>query len=363
VVIFPDPHAAATPSAGEAASASIASLSAPEGVYANPATGEIWVANTGAGTALRYANYNSVLLGLGSISSITASSGNLAFHVLAVTQDQYGDLFVADDAHRVTSYFPGINVSNGANFLPTTSRPLAPGALASIFPCANCSNTQFLAVQNVLASYPMPTIMGDVEVLFDGTPAPLYIVYPGQINFVVPNGARNSGFADLQVVQASTGQILGAAQAPMSTVAPGAFPNPGGQTGKTIYAAAINQDGTVNGPANPAQRGQVISLYMTGQGNVPNAPPDGVQATVAIPAPVTITVLLNGLDVNGPEYGEQSTQHVQYSGLNQYPGMWQINVQIPATVTTSSGVWFAVMANGVANWDANSGFKTYIYVK
>jgi hypothetical protein len=43
--------------------------------------------------------------------------------------------------------------------------------------------------------------------------------------------------------------------------------------------------------------------------------------------------------------------------------MWQINVKIPATVATASGVWFAVIANGEANWDISSGFKTYIYVK
>jgi uncharacterized protein (TIGR03437 family) len=100
---------------------------------------------------------------------------------------------------------------------------------------------------------------------------------------------------------------------------------------------------------------------MTGQGYVPGAPPDGVPATAAIPSPVAITVFLNGTDVNSPSYGESNIEHVLYSGLNQYPGMWQVNVLIPAAVTTPT--WFAVVANGVANWNANSGFKTYIYVK
>jgi uncharacterized protein (TIGR03437 family) len=217
--------------------------------------------------------------------------------------------------------------------------------------------------QNVFSSYPVQTTLGDVQVLVDGAPAPLYIVYPGQINFIVPNGARTSGYADLQVIQVSTGQILGAAQLPMYAVAPAAFPYPGGQTGATVYAAAINQDGTVNSAGNPALRGDVISLYMTGEGNVPGEPPDGVPATAALSAPVPITVLLNGFDVNSSTYAEQNIQHVLSSGINQYPGMWQINVQIPKTVVTTSGVWFAVIADGEANWDASSPFKTYIYVK
>jgi uncharacterized protein (TIGR03437 family) len=292
------------------------------------------------------------------------ASGGFGFHPLAVIQDQYGDLLVADDAHRVALYFPGMNVDNAASFAPTTARALAPGVIASIFPCANCSGTQFVAAaQGFTGSYPVPSAMNDVEVLVDSTPSPLYYVSGGQINFIVPNAARSSGFADLEVVQVSTGQVLGATQIPMNTVAPGAFQYPGGQTGATIYTAAVNQDGTINGPSNPALRGKYVSLYMTGQGYVPNAPPDGVPAATAIAAPVAVTVLLNGVDVNSPSYAEQNIQHVLYSGLNSIPGMWQVIVQIPNTVATTAGVWFAVIANGEANWDASSGFKTYIYVK
>jgi uncharacterized protein (TIGR03437 family) len=389
VLVFPDPHVA-TAATGEAATSAIQGLSSPQSVYANPATGEIWVANTGNGTSLRFANYQSVLLGLGSITAIQEVSGSFAYHPLAVIQDQYGDLFVADDAHRVAVYYPGVNVCNGASFLPAsptsaqypsanclelydpalrtagaalTPRALAPGAIGTLFPCVNCTGTQFLTSQNVFGSYPVPTTLGDVQVLVNGTPAPLYIVYPGQINFIVPNGAPSSGFADLEVVQASTGQVLGASQVPMNTVAPGAFPYPGGQSGLTVYAAAINQDGTVNAAGNPAVRGQYVSLYMTGQGYIPGLPPDGVPATTAMSAQYPITVLLNGFDVNGAQYAEQNIQHILYSGINQYPGMWQVNVQIPSTVSTAAGVWFAVIINGEANWDSASGFRTYIYVK
>jgi uncharacterized protein (TIGR03437 family) len=390
VLIFPDPHAAGTPATGQLASASITGLNSPSGVFANPVTGEIWIANTGAGQSLRYANYQSVLFALGSSSNIPEVSGSFDYHPLAAAQDEYGNLFVADDAHRVAIYYSGLNVCNGASFLPNSlpsqqypsanclpnydtalrlandvlpPRALAPGVIATIFPCDTCTGTQFLQSQNVFSSYPVPKSLGDVEVLVNQVPAPLYIVYPGQINFIVPNATPASGTADLEVIQVSTGQILGAAQVPMAPVAPGAFLYPGGQSGATVYAAAINQDGTINSASNPALRGSVTSLYLTGEGFVPGAPADGVPATSAISAQYPVTVLLNGIDVNSPSYGEQSIQHVLYSGINQYPGMWQINVQIPQTVVTTSGVWFAVIADGTANWDATSPFKTYIYVK
>ena len=65
VLIFPDPHGAGTAQFGESASASIPGLNAPESVFASPVTGEIWIANTGGGDTIRFANYQSVLLGLG----------------------------------------------------------------------------------------------------------------------------------------------------------------------------------------------------------------------------------------------------------------------------------------------------------
>jgi uncharacterized protein (TIGR03437 family) len=103
---------------------------------------------------------------------------------------------------------------------------------------------------------------------------------------------------------------------------------------------------------------------MTGEGAVPGAPADGVPATVAVPARDTVTVLLNGVDVNDPSYQESNIQHVLYSGINQYPGMWQINVLIPKTVVPVAGaVWFATIIDNESNWDATSPFKTYIYVK
>ena len=50
---------------------------------------------------------------------------------------------------------------------------------------------------------------------------------------------------------------------------PQVFQFPGGQ------AAAINQDGTINGPDNPADRGSILAIWATGAGLPYPVPADG----------------------------------------------------------------------------------------
>jgi uncharacterized protein (TIGR03437 family) len=82
---------------------------------------------------------------------------------------------------------------------------------------------------------------------------------------------------------------------------------------------------------------------------------------------------MNGADVNTPgsqcTIGPPATPCVQYSGLNYFPGVWQINVQIPNTVVPGANpgvpapaVALTVKLNGLFNTDAG-GFKTVIAVK
>ena len=122
------------------------------------------------------------------------------------------------------------------------------------------------------------------------------------------------------------------------------------------------QDNTVNGPSNPAARGSVMSIYATGQGFVPNAPSDG-SSPGALPSPAALTVVINAVDVNG--YTGEASQHIQYSGLDQFPGVWQINVLIPQGVAPSSvtTTLLNIIVNGTTNIDLGLGWKTVIWVK
>jgi uncharacterized protein (TIGR03437 family) len=367
ILVFNDPHNPTTTPTGEAGFP-MTGFSSPQGVFVSLLTGEIWVANTGSGTAVRFASLTSYQLGNLANSTIQEVSSGYLLHTLAVALDQYGDLYVADDANRVAFYYPGLTPMNGANFL--TGRALAPGVVATLKTCTNCAGTQFGAGTASLTAYPMPTVLSDTEVLFNGVPAPLYFVSPGQVNFVVPNyqadgktPTPSSGTADVEVVQVSTGQVLGATLVQMQPVSPGIFEcSPG--SAKTHFACVDNQDGTVNSASNPAPRGSVISIYATGQGYVPGAPPDGTPVAAALNSPVSLTVYLNAIDVNG--YGEAG-QHITYSGLDGLVGVWQINVQIPQGVAPSSQTGgstpLALIADGVVNYDISQGWYTAIYVK
>ena len=195
---------------------------------------------------------------------------------LAVAQDQFGDLFVADAANRIAIHYPGLAAVNAASY---SDRPLAPGMIATIYPAGNRFGDQTRANSDLPNPLPLPTELADIQVLVDNVPAPLFLVSPEQINFMVPTTAPSSGTAEFTVMRKSTGQILGNSSLQMNFASPGLFMGNGKQ------AAALNQDGTFNTPNNPAGRGSVISLFGTGPGPVAGGPADGDVANGLTPTP------------------------------------------------------------------------------
>jgi uncharacterized protein (TIGR03437 family) len=356
VQIFPDPNSSLTPAQGAQASLTITdNLNSPRGIYVSPLTGQIWVTDTNNDRVKQYPRFDQLQVNPAAATTIPAAAPTLA-----VAQDQYGDLFVSDFSHRVAIYFPALQTLNGANFLP--DKPLAPGVVASICgPASNCTtgaaifNTPTLHAVNLPKPFPLPTQLGDIQVLFNGTPTPIYDVSPGQINFVVPMGKQagdipTSGNATIEVVSVSTGQILAAGSVPMNIATPGIIELQ--YTGTLRQAAVLNQDNSINGQNNPAARGSVIQIYATGQGFTPGAPPDGAQPQTQTPTPTQPTVAIGACRVDDPTppcNGDPS--NLVYSGLNSFPGGWQINVRIPQSVAPGTQVPLAISINGIPNTD------------
>lgn len=371
VLIFSDPNNPQTPNAGALATLPITGLNGPRSVYVNPVTGDIWVANTNGGQAVDYPQYDLLQFNLGTTKTIAAPSP------IALTQDQYGNLLMADASNRVSLYFPTLQALNGASLIPSLA--LAPGMFGSICsPGTNCLNSlaEFcpgIATLNagcpngVTASYgdlpnpiPMPTTLGDIQVTFNGSPVPLYYVSPNQINFMVPMSAPTSNTANLEVIQASTGRLYASAQVPMNVASPGLLPQV--YTGTLRAAVVANQDYSLNTPTNPAKRGSVITIYATGQGYVPNAPSDGSLPNGLVTTPVLPRIIIGGqftdevtLQPGDPKDGN----FILFSGLSpSYPGIWQINVQIPMAVAPGAQVPIAVVMNGIASISPASGTYT-----
>ena len=365
VMIFGDPHDPNTASAGANALLTITTgLNAPRGIYVSPLTGEIWVTNTNASTCLRYPSFEQYFVTNTYNASVPAYA-----QTLAVTEDQYGDLLVADAANRVEFYYPGLAWQNAASYVTNF---LAPGVLATIYPLGVTYGTNTANSNQQPNPVPYPMLLADTQVLFNGQPAPLLLVSPGQINFMIPMSAPTTGTADVQVVRQSTGQILTDGLVAMNTVSPAIF---GGSLvncslagGKCRQAAVVNDaDGTVNTPTNPAAAGSYISIYATGQGFVQGAPPDGdIPRTGLVQTSALPKVWINACYVDDASCtGETGVENVQFSGLSpQFPGVWQINVRIPKNTGPGAQVpLFIVMNNYTSQAFPTAGYVTTIAVK
>jgi uncharacterized protein (TIGR03437 family) len=226
--------------------------------------------------------------------------------------------------------------------------------IAALYSSGNFN--QFGTTSASATALPLPITLNGLQVLFNNVPVPLFYVGPNQINFQVPNLAPQSGTADVQVLEAATGRLLGDSTVEMNAADPGLFTQAGNGSGA---ASAINaDDGTLNTATNPAIAGHYITLYGTGVGNIPGAPPDGQAATGAISAPRAPTVFIDPYTITGSA--------VQYSGLApSLVGVWQINVQIPSSVITlpTSPTYVIVLQASIPSGGPAIGRNVQIYVK
>ncbi len=366
-------------SSGAAATHILTGLSVPHGIFVNQSTGEIWVTNTNAGTVQKYPQYQALLFNDAPLA-VGSGSVQAAAPPIAVTQDPYGDLLVADGSNRVALYFPGVQAMNGGNFLPLAN--LAPGMIGALCSAtSNCVNSAAVFGANTVNSsslpnpLPLPTSLDNVQVMFEYTDsngnaqteaAPLYYVSPTQIVFYVPMGAPTSGTVTLEVVQTTTGRVYASGVTTMAPYSPAIL---AGFVGKLRQAAVLNQDNTFNSPTNAAARGSTIQIYAIGQGFVPGAPPDGTPAPLSplLTTPVVPRVNFNGLftdEYNSSPLDPLNKQFVSFSGLAPgLVGVWQINVQVPGLVTPGAQIPLFIEAGSLLSVDTPASFVTTIAVK
>jgi uncharacterized protein (TIGR03437 family) len=309
----------------------ISGLRGARGVLVHGGTGDIWVADTNNARVLRYPPFERLVGG----PSPSPSASTPAANPLALALDAAGVLFVADTTSRVAIHFPFLASVNAANYF--ANRALAPGVIASIFPAGIQFGSETRNFNELPNPLPLPRELAGIEVLVGERPVPLFFVSPGQINFQIPTDSPASGALDIVVQRRSTGQVLAAGAVQMNEVSPALFTLNATGSGQT---AAINQNGTVNSPTNPAQPGTVISLYGTGQGIVAGGPPAGEPASGIAETGEKPRVLLNNVALD-PE-------NVQFSGLAPgFVGLWQINVLIPATQATGNAIPISVQLRGI----------------
>jgi uncharacterized protein (TIGR03437 family) len=351
------------PGAGAHASFVLPSGSA-QGIFVSANTGEIWVTDAGAQQVHRYPRYDQVIYN--PVPNFNVSS----ISPIAVTQDQYGDLIVAEQFNRVTFYYPALSAVNGASF--QLNKPLAPNTIATVKPLGSVKfGTDTANAFDLPKPIPLPTSLADIQVTVNGTPAPLYYVSPGQINCVMPWNAPTTGAADVQVLKVSTGQLLAASPVAMNVASPAIFVMGPAGVGLQL-AAVVNQDGTVNGATNPAKVGDYISIYATGQGLVSSPPLDG-----DVPRNGLVYSQGNPRVFVGSDYTDQvvllgdeqrsipgvDANFISFSGLSpSIPGMWQVNVRIPKATAGGAQPLGLLFNSQSDNLPSATGYRIVFYV-
>ncbi|MDZ4802842.1 MAG: hypothetical protein SGI92_32175 [Bryobacteraceae bacterium] len=320
-------------------------LSAPQGVWVSPLTGEIWVANTRGNTATRFPRFERLAISTRSDYSIPSSVP------LALTQDVSGNLYIAEATNRIAMYYNALRFQIAGNY---AERSLAPGTISILY--AAGAGLTFSSDNTAFTTVPLPDTLADVQVLLNEKPVPLYFVGPFQVNFLVPMSAPDSGTAEIQVIRKSTSQILAVSNPQFARVAPALFVQGGAAQGQL---AALNEDNTINTPSNPAAKGSIIQLFGTGQGFVPDAPPDGTAPTGQTKTRDFPVVYLGGQNLVKPE-------DVLYSGLAPgLVGVWQINARIPADAAPGQNDAVVTLNSTPTNQVPNSSapLRTVISVK
>jgi uncharacterized protein (TIGR03437 family) len=175
--------------------------------------------------------------------------------------------------------FPLACVANAASF---GIAPVAPGEIVTLF--GNGLGPEQGAQTSATLQNPYPTQAAGVEVTFDGTPAPLLWVQDSQINAVAPWSLTPGESTQVCVTYNSV--KTNCLTWPVAQTAPGVFTVDG------VYAAAVNQDGTINSVSHPAPVGSIVSVWATGIGPITPAQPDGTLVDLPLPtnaiAPVAV---------------------------------------------------------------------------
>jgi uncharacterized protein (TIGR03437 family) len=278
-------------------------------------------------------------------SSDGAATPQALFAPVGVFVDRNSTLYVGDTGNSRLLHFlkPGVAV-NAAHFLQLV--PVAPGSLVSLFGVDFTEQNQ----TGQATQLPLPTEMAGRRVeVTPGVNAPLLYVSAGQINLQVPVETP-PGTQGVAVRRVDTNELLAGGVLSVLEAGPGFFTAAQNGTGQAL---ALNQNGSLNGPSNPATRGSVVSLFGTGQGPVDPAVASGQAAPSAPPFATSIATPTNNgatcLSVQpsvciavGSTFGD-----VLFSGLAPgFVGLWQMNVRIPDAASSGDAVPIRAVIRG-----------------
>ena len=252
-----------------------------------------------------------------------------------------------------TVWINPVGILNAANFTPITNA-YAPGEIVSLYGTFGVSSQSDQLL-------PVPTELGGVKVLVNGTAAPVLFVSSGQINAIIPYEASGDYFATFQVV-------VNGAQSNSVTVyvdnsAPGLFTLDESGIGA---AAILHTNGNRVTDSDPAKPGETVELFMNGLGTVTPPVDDGAAGPSQ---PLSYSDEFNAGDVllfldDGTNFPQVN---VPFAGLAPgFAGLYQVNFTLPSSGLLNGDDYIAFGTNEAENEMATiavSGFPAASAVK
>lgn len=272
----------------------------------------------------------------GSIAGIAATDNAVYFSDIETHTVRMIDLQNCPAEARPVIFQRGI--VNAASF----QTALAPGSLFTVFG-RGLGPAEGVGAR--IENGRLTTELGGVRVLVNGIPAPIVFASEGQVNAILPWATpADTGATVIVEHQGLASELRAAMNGIYVRQASPAFFSIGDG-----LAAAINQDGSINGPDNPAAPGTVVALYGTGGGATEPLGVDGqvTGAALASPvAPVSLTI------------GGRATQAL-YAGTapGLVAGVLQVNAKIAEDA--EQGLQPVVLTVG----DAQSPDSMGVYVR
>jgi uncharacterized protein (TIGR03437 family) len=245
----------------------------------------------------------------------------------------YGVSFLRFNAAK-----PGFSAAGVVNAASYEGGAVSPGEIVAIFG-VSMGPSNLIGAQIGSPNF-LDNSLAGARVYFDGVAAPLVYTSTKQVSAIVPY--QVAGKTTTQVQVEYLGAFSDPVSVPLTAAVPGIFTGDFSGAGQ---GAILNQDGTLNSAANPAERNSVVSLYAT----VP-AGLDGRIASAVLPKPVLpVRVTIGGIPAE-----------VTYAGGAQglVAGGLQINAHVPAEVTPGNAVPVTVSVG-----DINSRSGVTIAVK
>jgi uncharacterized protein (TIGR03437 family) len=222
-------------------------------------------------------------------------------------------------------------ISAVANAASWATGPVAPGEIVII--AGNFMADSALIGAQTSAGF-VAASLGATTVLFDDVQAPLLYTMANQLSAIVPYEVSGQAQTSIQV------EYQGVRSTPFTVAvaptAPGIFTLNESGSGQ---GAIMNQDGSINGPGNPAAGGDVVSIYGTGEGQTTPLGTDGIIVTAAdLRQPVqTVTVSIGGQNAT-----------VLYAGSagDEVAGLLQIDARVPLGITPSTATPVTITIGG-----------------